>query len=349
MKSLIRFLALDARRPTYVYEGTVYGLARLILALAGFVLSALAAPHPAVLPWLLLSALVSFDGARAAQTARSGAARKDEVRARVKRHDVVLPCEPDLRRAANVSSFCATLAPLVALGSALSAGAAGASFGVALAASLLGVAQAGFDALWSLALYPAWRRAYTRERDRLRGVADIVSSSRRGSGAIVVLCKGCGGAGLDSAKKQQDIAFAERVECTFCRRVLKARYGHVDGEFPASVACVNLDDLIERMRHVITPGTTLKVGTSGPEVVSGFVTWRVIWNDGTSASAKVLREEAGRERFKAEWQAAAASLRSDLRHEAVDVGWRKATPQENERAVVYADRLQHRRDPDGTR
>ena len=75
MNSLIRFLTFSARRPTHVYETTAYMTARLLLGALAFVASYAASPAH-VAPFLLLSFAVSMGGASAAQTVRSGAARR---------------------------------------------------------------------------------------------------------------------------------------------------------------------------------------------------------------------------------------------------------------------------------
>lgn len=203
MNRLIRYLTFSAPRPTFYYETGVYMTFRVLLACAVFFASAWTAPVPARI-WMFVSALVAVVVAWSAQTARSGAARKAEertsirdlgwgdfaramypdededqhreaaigalylVRRRLKHGEAILPCEDALRRAANIGSFCAALAPAIALGSSLTSAALGTTRGLALVAAVLAAFQGVFDAAWSFWIYPAWRRRYTRERDRLR-------------------------------------------------------------------------------------------------------------------------------------------------------------------------------------
>jgi hypothetical protein len=167
MNSTIRFLTFQATRPTYFYETRAYLAVRCTLAAFVLVASLLASSRASA-PWLVMSAFVAVVGAWAAQVARSGASRRDEKRKKIFAGDVKLPCDAELARAAALGSLCASMAPVVALGSALSGARSGALVGWALAASLLASLQSAFDVAWSLWIYPAWRRRYTAERDRLR-------------------------------------------------------------------------------------------------------------------------------------------------------------------------------------
>lgn len=178
MNSLIRFLTFSTRRPTHVYETTAYMSARLLLGALAFFASYVASPAH-VAPFLLLSFAVSYAGASAAQTVRSGAARRQERREREGTGDVSLPCDADLRRAATLGSMLTSCAPMLALGQALASHAVGSLRGWALAAALLSVAQSAFDVAWSLRIYPGWRRKYTRERDRLRAVHATIEAAAK--------------------------------------------------------------------------------------------------------------------------------------------------------------------------
>lgn len=185
MNRLIRYLTFSAPRPTFYYETGVYMTFRVLLACAVFFVSAWSAPAPARI-WMFVSALVAVTAASASQTARSGAARRSEERARLIQPEPVLPCEDALRRAANVGSFCAALAPAIALGTALSGAALGTTRGLALVAAVLAAFQGAFDAAWSLWVYPAWRRRYTTTRDLFRR-AIAIFEERAADGDMVSL------------------------------------------------------------------------------------------------------------------------------------------------------------------
>jgi hypothetical protein len=302
MNSLIRFLVFSARYPTHVYETTAYMTARLLLGALAFLASYVASPAH-VAPFLLASFAVSIGGANAAQTVRSGAARRQEKREREGASDVSLPCDADLRRAATVGSALASLAPFLAFGQTFALHTLGSLRGWALAAALLSVLVSAFDVAWSLWIYPAWRRTYTRERDRLRLIA--ANECARGTRLQYQFeAKGADdvrhamqklAVALRSLETPPDEDDREDAPTTFYSRspVRVNEDASIDdeptdtdnkGEGFAYVRCESLDDLLSRTTEPAPVGTRLYLNDDGPVVEYGGTEegWFVDWLDGTT-------------------------------------------------------------------
>lgn len=316
MNSLVRFLTFSARYPTHVYETAAYMTARLLLGVLAFFASYVASPAH-VAPFLLLSFAVSIGGASAAQTVRSGAARRQEKREREGTADVSLPCDADLRRAATLGSMLTSCAPMLALGQALASHAVGALRGWALAAALLSVAQSAFDVAWSLWLYPAWRRTYARQRDRLRSVA----VTKQG---VVYLFESTGASDVrdafrrigEAARLASDdedaptTVFTSLPPCKGGKNfdmivTYNSGTSHAfdaKGEMFSYVRCDSLDDLLARTVEPAPVGTRLYTVENGPTVEYGGAVegWFVEWSGGTINPVEVLRTAYGRRRFDAE-------------------------------------------------
>lgn len=311
MNSLTRFLTFSARFPTHVYETTAYMTARLLLGALAFFASYAASPAH-VAPFLLLSFAVSIGGASAAQTVRSGAARRQERREREGTSDVSLTCDADLRRAATLGSMLTSCAPMLALGQALASHAVGALRGWALVAALLSVAQSAFDVAWSLWIFPAWRRTYTRERDRLRRATTIFDEREKDGDLIPVGSATSGDVAIHFVADSVTISVAERwarenpeeyakwsagdvdasddahaPTCIFSGPPVRVNEGPPGGEIRITddgdgwiyIRCDSLDDLLARTAEPAPVGTRLYTTDESPIVEYGgpekgwFVDW----------------------------------------------------------------------------
>ncbi len=306
MNSLIRYLTFRATYPTHFFEGLVYMSARLLLGALTFFASVAASPTHAR-PWLVVSFMIAMAGARAAQTVRSGANRREETKTRLFASDPKLPCEADLKQAAAVGSLCASLVPAVTLGSAISGAWVGVIGGWALAASVLAGLQSAFDVAWSAWIYPAWRRRYTAERDALRAVRASVEHAEKKPRTIVdVLLDYDAHPPLTDEQLEQagSLGYVEEGEPEDAPTTLMTRDPAIV-RAPTSdgfeyIRCNSLDYLLAEVDADTLPaGTRLYLNDDSPVVERGEGGWFVDWLDGTTGPVFLLSEGKERERFLA--------------------------------------------------
>lgn len=310
MNTLIRFLTFSASRPTHWYEREVYMLARGLIALAALVPSLLVST-PKTAPWILLSTVVSLVGAWSAQVARSGAARREEARRARGEKDVGLSCDAELRRAAAIGSFFASLAPLIALGMTV----ASASSTAALVVGIAGAVGSVFDVAWSAWIYPAWRRVYTRERNMLRA-RGLMEAMLQHEAILTPEQEALAGrmfedpedapteimtrASSGSEMLRQNEYFGRYAKDVMKRPdemiVLDAK----DGKNHVYVRCKSFDEILVRVDADIDRiGTRLYLNDDSPVVERGEGGWFVDWLDGTTSPTFLIRSGSERERFLA--------------------------------------------------